>query len=99
MKERRRDKEFQESPLNSLVITWDNNETPVSAEVKSISNKKKEQVKFQGNPRFNQNIINKKYIPARETWYFIDDEGIEYTFNTATLQTTQRSIKGLRLDE
>ena len=29
-------------------------------------------------PRFNQNVINKKYFPESQKWVFIDEKGIVF---------------------
>lgn len=52
---------------------------------------------FEGNPSFNQNIVNKKFMPGTNTWRFIEDTGLEYSVNPLTLEAKRRSIRNIKI--
>jgi len=61
--------------IKELVIEWDENTgSPRRAYVRpqAFTARTKVPVRFQGNPNFNQNLVNKKYFPEQRTWIFID---------------------------
>jgi len=67
-----------------LVIDWDGNDVPAKVTVKLSNKKFKGIAGYHEMPRFNQNVVNKKYFPETQKWVFIDEKGKVFSLDLKT---------------
>ncbi len=67
-----------------MVIDWDRNDVPAKVTVKVSKKKFKGIAGCHEMPRFNQNVVNKKYFPETQKWVFIDEKGKVFTLDLKT---------------
>jgi hypothetical protein len=93
----------QESvPLYELVIHWTaDGGSPTYAEIKLKLDSHGREIRFPGQPRFHPNIQNKKEIAQKNVWFFIDDDGNFYLYDTVKEKVRHQDINfdNLKIDK